>query len=102
MWQSIKRWASKLFKDHPWLWPIVALVCAVGNLYAYHIHSDTSPVASFFDLAFAIVGFLAFFGLLVTFLSSVFYKWRLLSTTVSTLSQVRRTRNQRGLEGGEV
>jgi hypothetical protein len=74
MWQSIKRWASKLFKDHPWLWPIVALVCAVGNLYAYHIHSDTSPVASFFDLAFAIVGFLAFFGLLVTFLSSVFYK----------------------------
>jgi hypothetical protein len=74
MWQSIKRRAGKLFEDHPWLWPLVALVCVVANLYAYHVHSNTSPMASFFDLAFAIVGLLAFFGLLAAFLSNVFYK----------------------------
>ena len=72
MWQSIKGRAGKLFQDHPWLWPLVALASAVVNLYGYHIHANTSPVASVFDLAFAILAFLTFIVLLVAFLTDVF------------------------------
>jgi hypothetical protein len=56
-------------EKHKWLWPFVAFLCTVGNLYAYRRHSSTSPVASFFDLAFVIIGGVACVGLLLSWIS---------------------------------
>jgi hypothetical protein len=62
---------KRQFEKHGWLWPLVAFLCTVGSLYAYRDHSGTSPLASVLDLAFAIVGGIAFVGLLLSWISDL-------------------------------
>jgi len=59
---------SRWFDDHPWLGVIVALLCSLVSAYwaVYLRHGSLMAVV---DWVFAVLGFLAFLGLLLNALS---------------------------------
>jgi len=65
--------SGKWPERHPWLVAFGALLCSVANAYeAIYVRPNT--LMSLVDRAFALVGFLAFLGLLLTALSDLFYR----------------------------
>lgn len=68
---SANQMSGKWFERHPWLLALGALLCSLANAYeAMYVRPNS--LMSIVDWAFALVGFLAFVGLLLSALSDHF------------------------------
>jgi hypothetical protein len=65
--------SGKWLEKHPWLVAFGALLCSLANAYEA-VYVRPNSLMSIVDWAFALVGFLAFLGLLLSALSDHFYR----------------------------